>query len=78
MPDSPAPTVSTEYVKIFNDSIKVITQKMNWDAAQKYCEDNGANLASLRNRWTHAYVELLALNIKAPLWIGLNKQQVKS
>uniref|UniRef100_A0AAQ6IHY3 Mannose receptor, C type 1b n=1 Tax=Anabas testudineus TaxID=64144 RepID=A0AAQ6IHY3_ANATE len=73
--DAPEPTSHNDYVDIFNDSIKVITQQMNWDAAKKYCENEGANLASLRNQWTHAYVELLALNLKAPLWIGLNKQQ---
>lgn len=76
IPDAPEPTTHNDYVDIFNDSIKVITQQMNWDAAKKYCENEGANLASLRNQWTHAYVELLALNLKAPLWIGLNKQQV--
>uniref|UniRef100_A0AAQ6IMQ9 Mannose receptor, C type 1b n=1 Tax=Anabas testudineus TaxID=64144 RepID=A0AAQ6IMQ9_ANATE len=75
IPDAPEPTSHNDYVDIFNDSIKVITQQMNWDAAKKYCENEGANLASLRNQWTHAYVELLALNLKAPLWIGLNKQQ---
>ncbi|XP_034742576.1 macrophage mannose receptor 1-like [Etheostoma cragini] len=73
--DSPEPTTSTNYVKIFNDSIKVVTQQMNWDAAKKHCEGDGAKLASLRNEWYQAYVELLALNLNAPLWIGLNKME---
>ncbi|XP_029309225.1 macrophage mannose receptor 1-like [Cottoperca gobio] len=75
LPDSPEPTLSSDYVKILNDSIKVVTQQMSWDAAKKLCEGDGAKLASLRNKWTQAYVELLALSLKAPVWIGLNKDQ---
>ncbi|KAF1383676.1 hypothetical protein PFLUV_G00134320 [Perca fluviatilis] len=75
LPDSPEPTTSTDYVKILNDSIKVVTQQMNWDEAKKHCEGDGAKLASLRNEWSQAYVELLALNLNAPLWIGLNKME---
>ncbi|KAF3698791.1 Macrophage mannose receptor 1 [Channa argus] len=73
--DSPETTISANYVKILNDSIKVVTQQLNWDTANKYCKDDGANLASLRNEWIQAYVELMAKNLKAPLWIGLNKNQ---
>uniref|UniRef100_A0A3Q0R9F3 Mannose receptor, C type 1b n=1 Tax=Amphilophus citrinellus TaxID=61819 RepID=A0A3Q0R9F3_AMPCI len=70
---TPEPTTSTNYIKILSDSIKVVPEQMNWDKAKKYCESDGANLASLRNEWTQAYVEMLAMNLKAPLWIGLNK-----
>ncbi|KAF0046776.1 hypothetical protein F2P81_000409 [Scophthalmus maximus] len=73
--DSPEPTVTTAYVKLFNDSIKVVTQPMNWDAAQKNCQSDSANLASLRNVWSQTYVELMALNLNSPVWIGLNKKQ---
>lgn len=76
-PDSPEPTVPTNYVKMVNDSIKVVTQPMTWNDAKKYCEHDSANLASLRNDWSQVYIELMALNLKAPLWIGLNKVQVK-
>ncbi|XP_038573590.1 macrophage mannose receptor 1-like [Micropterus salmoides] len=72
-PDSSEPTTSIDYVNIWNDSIKAVTQQMTWDAANKHCEDDGANLPSLRNEWSQAYVELLALNLKSPIWIGLNK-----
>uniref|UniRef100_A0A3P9CYR3 Mannose receptor, C type 1b n=1 Tax=Maylandia zebra TaxID=106582 RepID=A0A3P9CYR3_9CICH len=71
--DSPEPTISTNYIKILNDSIKVVPQQMNWDKAAEYCKNDDALLASLRNEWTQAYVELLALNLKAPLWFGLHK-----
>ncbi|XP_070774848.1 macrophage mannose receptor 1-like [Enoplosus armatus] len=72
LPDSPEPT-TTGYVKIFNDSIKVVTQQMTWDAAKKHCDGDGAKLASLRNEWSQVYIELMAF--KAPLWIGLNKME---
>uniref|UniRef100_A0AAZ1WXN7 Mannose receptor, C type 1b n=1 Tax=Oreochromis aureus TaxID=47969 RepID=A0AAZ1WXN7_OREAU len=39
----------------------------------EYCKNDDALLASLRNEWTQAYVELLTLNLKAPLWFGLHK-----
>ncbi|XP_034742579.1 macrophage mannose receptor 1b isoform X3 [Etheostoma cragini] len=71
----PEPAVSNIYVTLGNDSIKVETKNLTWDDAKKQCEGEKANLASLRNEWTHAYVELLAMNLKAPLWIGLNKKQ---
>ncbi|XP_041804377.1 macrophage mannose receptor 1-like [Chelmon rostratus] len=73
MPDSPEPTISNNYVKILNDSIKLVTQPMTWDAAKKHCEGDGASLASLRNVWAQNYIELMAL--KAPLWIGINKME---
>uniref|UniRef100_A0A8D0CM87 Mannose receptor, C type 1b n=1 Tax=Sander lucioperca TaxID=283035 RepID=A0A8D0CM87_SANLU len=69
------PAVTNIYVNLGNDSIKVETKNLTWDDAKKQCEDDKANLASLRTEWTHAYVELLAMNLKAPLWIGLNKKQ---
>uniref|UniRef100_A0A3B4XF49 Mannose receptor, C type 1b n=1 Tax=Seriola lalandi dorsalis TaxID=1841481 RepID=A0A3B4XF49_SERLL len=75
LPDSPEPTVPIEYVKVFNDSIKVVTQPLNWDAAQKRCQSDDANLASLRNGWSEVYIELMALNLNSPLWIGLKKTQ---
>ncbi|XP_035526281.1 macrophage mannose receptor 1-like [Morone saxatilis] len=74
LPDSPEPTI-TDYVKILNDSVKVVTQQMTWDEAKKHCENDGAKLTNIRNEWLQAYVELLALNLNAPLWIGLNKVQ---
>ncbi|XP_042352885.1 macrophage mannose receptor 1-like isoform X2 [Plectropomus leopardus] len=74
LPDSPEPTIA-DYVKIFNDSIKFITPQMSWDAAKKHCEGDGAKLASLRSEWSQFYVELVALNHKAPLWLGLNKKE---
>lgn len=74
---SPDPTTSTDYVKVVNDSIKVVTQNLTWGKAKEYCEGDGAKLANLRNEWKQAYVEMMALNLQAPLWIGLNKMEVR-
>ncbi|RVE62049.1 hypothetical protein OJAV_G00176930, partial [Oryzias javanicus] len=77
IPDSPEPTTAG-YTKILNDFFKVSTQKMTWDGAQKYCEGDGANLASIKNEWAQAYVELQAIKLKGPVWIGLNKDLTSS
>ncbi|KAG8014276.1 Macrophage mannose receptor 1 [Nibea albiflora] len=74
LPDSPEP-IPTNYVQIFNDSIKVIPQQMNWYAARKYCEGEGAKLASMRNKWSQIYMEMLALKLNSSLWIGMNKNE---
>ncbi|XP_076601688.1 macrophage mannose receptor 1b [Chaetodon auriga] len=71
----PDPVIPNIYVTLGNDSIKLVTKNLTWEDAKKHCEGDKANLASLRNDWTQAYVELLAMNLKAPVWIGLNKQQ---
>ncbi|KAM6919233.1 macrophage mannose receptor 1-like [Xenentodon cancila] len=61
------------YVRLGNDSIKAVTQNLTWENALRRCAGDKTTLASLRNEWTRAYVELLAINLRAPLWIGLNK-----
>uniref|UniRef100_A0AAQ6IAX8 Mannose receptor, C type 1b n=1 Tax=Anabas testudineus TaxID=64144 RepID=A0AAQ6IAX8_ANATE len=69
------PTIPNIYVSLGNDSMKVVTENLTWDDAKKRCASEKANLASLRNEWTQAYAEILVIRLKAPLWIGLNKQQ---
>lgn len=76
LPDTTGTTVSEDYVRLLNNSIKAITQLMTWDKARQHCEGDGAKLISLRNGWFHSYVELLAVKLKTRLWIGLNKLQV--
>ncbi|XP_053186720.1 macrophage mannose receptor 1-like [Scomber japonicus] len=73
-PDSADP-LFTDYVKLVNDSMKVVTQNMTWAEAKRHCEGDGAKLVSLKDEWKQAYVELMALNLQAPLWIGLNKME---
>ncbi|KAM8838452.1 macrophage mannose receptor 1-like isoform 2-T2 [Synchiropus picturatus] len=71
-PDLPVPSI---YVPLGNDSIKFVSKNLTWSDAKNHCEEDKGNLASLRNQWTHAYVELLTMKINAPVWIGLNKKQ---
>uniref|UniRef100_A0AAQ6IGE7 Mannose receptor, C type 1b n=1 Tax=Anabas testudineus TaxID=64144 RepID=A0AAQ6IGE7_ANATE len=74
-PPKADPTIPNIYVSLGNDSMKVVTENLTWDDAKKRCASEKANLASLRNEWTQAYAEILVIRLKAPLWIGLNKQQ---
>lgn len=78
-PSIPSPSdtyVPNIYVSVGNDSIKAVTEKLTWNDAKEKCKADKATLASFRNEWSQAYVELLVLNLKAPVWIGLNKNQV--
>lgn len=77
-PDNSDPIDPNRYVFLGNDSIKAVTQNLTWADAKKHCESDNSNIANLRTEWTNAYVELLALTLKAPLWIGLNKEEVKT
>lgn len=76
IPSQPDTYVPNIYISVGNDSIKAVTKNLSWSDAKKNCEADKASLASLRNEWSQAYVELLVLNLKAPVWIGLNKNQV--
>lgn len=76
LPDTPGITISGDYVRILNNSVKAVTQLMKWEEARHHCEGNSAQLISPRNGWLQAYVELLAVTFKTPVWIGLNKLQV--
>uniref|UniRef100_A0A673AFI2 Macrophage mannose receptor 1-like n=1 Tax=Sphaeramia orbicularis TaxID=375764 RepID=A0A673AFI2_9TELE len=75
IPSQPDPIIPNTYVTLGNHSIKIVTQNLTWADAKKRCENDQANLASLRNEWTQAYAELMSVTLKAPLWIGLNKDQ---
>lgn len=76
LPETPGITISGDYVRILNDSVKAVTQLMKWEEARHHCEVDDAQLISLRNGWLQAYVELLAVTLKTPVWIGLNNLQV--
>ncbi|KAM8838454.1 macrophage mannose receptor 1-like isoform 2-T2 [Synchiropus picturatus] len=67
------PTVYTDYIKLGNDSFKVIQQKLAWDDAKKRCEDDGATLASVLDKRSETYVSLMAITFNAAMWIGLRR-----
>lgn len=77
LPSQPEDPIPVIYVNLGNDSIKAVTKNLTWEDAKKNCNGEKASLVSLRNDWTQAYVELLTMNLKSPVWIGLNKELVR-
>lgn len=75
--DTAEPTISSDYVNILNDTFKAVAQPLTWDAANSRCESEGSQLATLQSEWSQIYVELVALTLKTPVWIGMNKDKVK-
>lgn len=75
--DTAEPTISSDYVNILNDTFKAVTQPLTWDAANTRCESEGSQLASVQSEWSQVHVELVALTLKTPVWIGMNKDKVK-
>lgn len=68
-----ATTVSTKnFVKLGNDSYKLVAQKMKWDEARRQCQADDADLASILNPVTQAFSSLLIHKYGEPVWIGLN------
>ncbi|KAJ3611261.1 hypothetical protein NHX12_021277 [Muraenolepis orangiensis] len=63
---------SKAFAKFGNDSYKVQTTKMGWDEARRQCIADDAELASILNPMTHAFVSLQVDRNNASVWIGLN------
>ncbi|KAL0967015.1 hypothetical protein UPYG_G00303470 [Umbra pygmaea] len=57
------------------DSYKVLPQNLTWSEAQVQCETEQSQLASILDELSAAYLELQALKLQTPLWIGLNKNE---
>lgn len=69
----PPTTVSPKaFYQLGNDSYKLVAQKMRWDEARRQCQADDADLASILNPVTHAYITLQIAKHNEPLWIGLN------
>ncbi|KAM4606060.1 macrophage mannose receptor 1 [Polymixia lowei] len=69
----PATTASPRaFYKHGNDSYKLAAQKMKWDEARRQCQADDADLASILNPVTQAYITLQIHKYNEPVWIGLN------
>ncbi|XP_030611904.1 macrophage mannose receptor 1 [Archocentrus centrarchus] len=68
----PTTVLPKAFYKLGNDSYKVVAQKMRWDEARRQCQADDADLASILNPVTHAYVTLQMFKLNEPVWIGLN------
>ncbi|NWX97025.1 MRC1 protein, partial [Nothoprocta ornata] len=55
-----------------DDRYEIINYKMSWEAAQKYCRDQYAELASILDPYVDSYLWLQILHRGEPVWIGLN------
>uniref|UniRef100_A0A8C6YLE7 Macrophage mannose receptor 1-like n=1 Tax=Nothoprocta perdicaria TaxID=30464 RepID=A0A8C6YLE7_NOTPE len=55
-----------------DDRYEIINYKMSWEAAQKYCRDQYAELASILDPYVDSYLWLQMLHRGEPVWIGLN------
>ncbi|XP_064362040.1 LOW QUALITY PROTEIN: macrophage mannose receptor 1-like [Dromaius novaehollandiae] len=53
-------------------SYSVIHSKMNWEEAQKSCNNKASELASILDPYSQSLLFLLAQEYGEPLWIGLN------
>uniref|UniRef100_A0A3P9KK49 Macrophage mannose receptor 1 n=1 Tax=Oryzias latipes TaxID=8090 RepID=A0A3P9KK49_ORYLA len=68
----PPPTKPQNFYKLGNESYKLIVQKMRWDEARRQCQADDADLASILNPVTQAYMTLQMSSHNEPVWIGLN------
>ncbi|KAL1006843.1 hypothetical protein UPYG_G00077910 [Umbra pygmaea] len=69
----PATTVSSNtFHKLGNDSYKLVTEKMNWDEARRQCIADDAEMASILNPITQAFITMHIHKYNEPVWIGLN------
>lgn len=74
----PATTESTKtFYKLGNDSFKLVVQKMNWDEARRQCKADDAEMASILNPITQAFITMQSHKYNEPMWIGLNNNLVK-
>eukprot|EP00066_Takifugu_rubripes_P017013 XP_011606279.1 PREDICTED: macrophage mannose receptor 1 [Takifugu rubripes] len=73
---APPTTASTKnFFKLGNDSYKLVTQKMRWDEARRQCQADDADLASILNPYSQAYLTLQISKYNEPVWIGLNSNE---
>ncbi|XP_041751389.1 macrophage mannose receptor 1 [Coregonus clupeaformis] len=74
----PAPTALPRgWVKLANDSYMVLPRNQTWPEARKQCEAEEGQLASTLDELSVAYLELQALKLQSPLWIGLNRNETQ-
>ncbi|KAL0967023.1 hypothetical protein UPYG_G00303570 [Umbra pygmaea] len=63
--------------KVGNDSYKFLPQNLTWSEAEVQCVTEQSQLASILDELSAAYLELQALKLQTPLWIGLNKNKTQ-
>ncbi|KAL7876288.1 hypothetical protein AOLI_G00112510 [Acnodon oligacanthus] len=71
----PKPTEILKTFKLGNASFILTQTNLTWTEAQRLCEAEGANLASIRDTSTQSYIAVQVYKLKQPLWIGLNSME---
>ncbi|XP_008628096.1 PREDICTED: macrophage mannose receptor 1 isoform X1 [Corvus brachyrhynchos] len=69
---SPATVLDFAFDHSSGISYSVTHSRMNWEEAQKNCNKNASELASILDPYSQALLFLLAEEYGEPLWIGLN------
>uniref|UniRef100_A0A672GKU0 Mannose receptor C-type 1 n=1 Tax=Salarias fasciatus TaxID=181472 RepID=A0A672GKU0_SALFA len=69
---APTTVPPNAFYKLGNDSYKLVAQKMRWDEARRQCQADDADLASIVNPVTQAYITLQISKLNQSVWIGLN------
>ena len=73
----PTTQVANTFTKFGNDSYKLQTMKMRWDEARKQCLADDAELASILDPMSHAFVSLQVDRHNQSVWLGLNSNLVR-
>uniref|UniRef100_A0AAY5L4C1 Mannose receptor, C type 1b n=1 Tax=Esox lucius TaxID=8010 RepID=A0AAY5L4C1_ESOLU len=60
-----------------DENCVVLLQNMTWSEARVQCETEQGQLASTLDELSAAYLELQALKLETPVWIGLNKDETQ-
>uniref|UniRef100_A0A7N9AMH4 C-type lectin domain-containing protein n=1 Tax=Mastacembelus armatus TaxID=205130 RepID=A0A7N9AMH4_9TELE len=74
-PKSPCPA---DYISWYQNCYKLVEKAETWDAAQKACEQEKGNLASIDMSYDQAFIAGAVLQGKADAWIGLRRQVLGS
>ncbi|XP_056147018.1 macrophage mannose receptor 1 [Lampris incognitus] len=75
--DPPSPTKSPcpdGYMSWYQNCYKLMEEPITWDAAQRACEQQGGNLASIDLSYDQAFIAGVVLQGKADAWIGLRRE----
>ncbi|XP_053119453.1 macrophage mannose receptor 1 isoform X2 [Hemicordylus capensis] len=68
----PASTTPVQFFHYNNGTYFFRETRMTWKDAQKICEGENADLASILDPYSHSRLWLLMLKYGKPVWIGLN------
>uniref|UniRef100_K7FQV1 C-type mannose receptor 2 n=1 Tax=Pelodiscus sinensis TaxID=13735 RepID=K7FQV1_PELSI len=68
----PSPTSPLSYL---NSTYRILQKPLKWQEAVLLCETRNATLASVLDPYTQAYLSLAISSLRAPLWIGLAKEE---